>query len=182
MRNIDKLEKARQRVIDSVAKNMDLYGVTPSVGRLYGILFFHDGPMTLDEMGESLGMSKTSMSAAVRILTELKMVEKVWKKGVRKDLYVVEEDWYQTFIDFFCLKWRKGIEMNMNAIRHSLAELNQLVKDETTDHEVKQLATADLRKLNHALEYYNWLSRLVDSFESHEIFTFIPKTENGQID
>ncbi|MEH7224977.1 GbsR/MarR family transcriptional regulator [Bacillus sp. JJ1566] len=175
MQGVDKLEKARERVIDAIAQNMNLYGVTPSIGRLWGLMYFHDEPMTLDEMKQELGMSKTSMSTSVRNLVELKMVDKVWKKGIRKDLYEVEEDWYQTFIDFFTIKWRNGISMNVSAIQKSLSELKELLKDEQVRDEIKAEAESDILKLNNALEYYFWLDRLVDSFESHEIFTFIPK-------
>lgn len=175
MDGIDKLEKARERVIDAIAQNMNLYGVTPSVGRLWGLMYFHDDPMTLDEMKQELGMSKTSMSTSVRNLMELKMVDKVWKKGIRKDLYQVEEDWYQTFIDFFTIKWRNGISMNVSAIQKSLNELQELMEDEHISTDIKEEAKNDIVKLKNALEYYFWLDRLVDSFESHEIFNFIPK-------
>lgn len=63
--------------------------------------------MTLDEMGVEMSMSKTSMSTGVRTLLDLKMVNKVWEKGSRKDLYVVEYDWYQTFTDFLPLNGEK---------------------------------------------------------------------------
>ncbi|MDR4886947.1 GbsR/MarR family transcriptional regulator [Fredinandcohnia sp. QZ13] len=175
MQGEDKLEKARERVIDAIAQNMNLYGVTPSVGRLWGLMYFQDEPMTLDDMKQELGMSKTSMSTSVRNLVELKMVDKVWKKGIRKDLYEVEEDWYQTFIDFFTIKWRSGVSMNVSAIQKSLSDLKELIKDEQVSNEIKAEAESDIVKLNKALEYYFWLNRLVDSFESHEIFTFVPK-------
>ncbi len=175
MQGVDKLEKARERVIDAIAQNMNLYGVTPSVGRLWGLMYFHDEPMTLDDMKQELGMSKTSMSTSVRNLVELKMVDKVWKKGIRKDLYEVEDDWHQTFIDLFTIKWRNGISINMNAIHKSLSELKELLGDEQISDEIKAEAKSDIEKLNKALDYYLWIDRLVDSFESHEIFTFIPK-------
>lgn len=162
-------------MIDAIAQNMNLYGVTPSVGRLWGLMYFQDEPMTLDDMKQELGMSKTSMSTSVRNLVDLKMVDKVWKKGTRKDLYEVEEDWYQTFIDFFTIKWRSGISMNVSAIQKSLADLKELLEDEQISKEVKVEAENDIAKLNNALEYYFWLNRLVDSFESHEIFKYVPK-------
>lgn len=171
------LEACRTRVIEAVAQNMDLYGVTPSIGRLYGTMYFNEHLMTLDEMQEELGMSKTSMSTGIRTLLELKMVNKVWRKGIRKDLYEVESDWYQTFIDFFCLKWRKGIEINMQAIKKSVGELQALAKSSDIDAELQLKIASDLQKLHHALNYYNWLNRLVDSFETEEIFNFLPKTE-----
>lgn len=169
------LELARERVIDAISKNMNLYGVTESIGRLYGALYFQEGPLTLDEMKEELGMSKTSMSTSVRSLLELKMVGKVWKKGVRKDLYQAESDWYQTFIDFFTIKWRAGISLNISAMKKSLSEIQSLLDDERVDTHVKNQANMDIEKLTSAIEYYEWLNRLVDSFESKEIFEFIPK-------
>jgi DNA-binding transcriptional regulator GbsR (MarR family) len=173
----EKLEQARERVIDAISKNMNLYGVTESIGRLYGAMYFQEGPLTLDEMKEELGMSKTSMSTSVRSLVELKMVGKVWKKGVRKDLYQAEPDWYQTFIDFFTIKWRSGISINISAMERSLSDLHALLIDETTNSHVKTQAKIDVEKLTSAIEYYQWLNRLVDSFESKEIFDFIPKNE-----
>ncbi|MBI0577785.1 GbsR/MarR family transcriptional regulator [Neobacillus cucumis] len=170
-----KLEHARERVIEAISQNMNLYGVTESVGRLYGALYFQEGPLTLDEMKEELGMSKTSMSTSVRSLLELKMVGKVWRKGVRKDLYQAEPDWYQTFIDFFTVKWRAGISINVSAMEKSLRELRSLLEDEGVEVLTKEKARLDIDKLTDALEYYDWLNRLVDSFESEKIFEFIPK-------
>lgn len=169
------LEKARERVIDAISQNMNLYGVTESIGRLYGSLYFQEGPLTLDEMKEELGMSKTSMSTSVRSLLELKMVGKVWKKGVRKDLYQAEPDWYQTFIDFFTIKWRAGISINISAMERSLSDLTSLLDDENVDRNIKNQAKVDIEKLTSAIEYYDWLNRLVDSLESKQIFEFIPK-------
>ena len=54
-------------------------------------MFFHNEPLTLDDMTEELGMSKTSMSTSVRALSDLKLVERAWKRGVRKDLISSEQ-------------------------------------------------------------------------------------------
>ncbi|MCM3567360.1 GbsR/MarR family transcriptional regulator [Neobacillus mesonae] len=170
-----RLIQARERVIDAISQNMHLYGVTESVGRLYGALYFQEDPMTLDEMKDELGMSKTSMSTSVRNLMDLKMVDKVWRKGVRKDLYQAEPDWYQTFIDFFTIKWRAGVNINVSAMEKSLTELHLLIEDNETDERIKNMARVDCEKILAALEYYDWLNRLVDSFESGEIFQYIPK-------
>jgi DNA-binding transcriptional regulator GbsR (MarR family) len=176
----EQLERVRERVIETIANNMNLYGVTDSIGRLYGMLYFHNQPMTLDEMKEELGMSKTSMSTSIRHLLELKMVEKVWKKGIRKDLYQAEEDWYQTFIDFFTIKWRSGVTMNMSAMTKAITELEKIMNDENVGEDVKSEAMVDIEKMKSALEYYDWLNRVVDCFESGKIFEFIPKTGENE--
>lgn len=170
----NELEQAREKVINTIAQNMHIYGIAPSIGRLYGTMFFHHQPMTLDEMRDSLEMSKTSMSTSVRSLSEIKMVHKKWKKGERKDLYSVEEDWYKTFIHLFTTKWRKGIEMNEEEIIHAKQVLVEL-KETAQGDDLQEAIKTDLAKLEHALEYYDWLERLVQSFESGDIFNHIPK-------
>jgi DNA-binding transcriptional regulator GbsR (MarR family) len=169
------ISKARKRVIEAIGNNMDLYGITQSTGHLYGLLFFQNKPMTLDEMGQAMEMSKTSMSTGVRTLVDLKMVNKVWGKGSRKDLYEVEMDWFQTFADFFALKWRKALEMNLHALRKSKSELLQLSERYPDDDYLQQQLQNDLAKMDEAIRYYLWLDRLIETFETGEIFTLVPK-------
>lgn len=169
------IQKARKRIIESMGKNMDLYGISQSIGHLYGLLFFQNKPMTLDEMGEAMEMSKTSMSTGVRTLVDLKMVNKVWEKGSRKDLYEVEMDWFQTFSDYFSLKWRKALEINLNSLRKSKVELNQLSQQYPDDTALQSILQTDTNKIDEAIRYYKWLDRLIDCFESEDIFNLVPK-------
>lgn len=174
-----KIQHARDRVIHSIAKNIDLYGITPSIGRLYGTMYFHNEPMTLDDMTDALGMSKTSMSTGIRSLLDIKMVHRTWQKGVRKDLYEVEADWYKTFVGLFSTRWGTGVEYNKKEIEKAKQELEELL-EETKDPSMRKTVELDLEKLEHALEYYDWLLRLVQSFETGEIFKFIPKPAQGK--
>ncbi|MBU5353700.1 GbsR/MarR family transcriptional regulator [Paenibacillus barcinonensis] len=171
--------KIRKRVIEAIGRNMDLYGVTLSTGHLYGLLFFADKPMTLDDMGREMEMSKTSMSTGVRTLLDLKMVNKVWSKGSRKDLYEVEYDWHQTFTDYFVIKWRKAVESNLQILRKSVDEINRIVKDldEQRDAELLHVLSEDKRKVLQAEAYYRWLDRLIDTMEDEEIYKLVPKEE-----
>lgn len=169
------IQKSRSRVIESLAENMDLYGITLSTGHLYGMMFFQDEPMTLDEMGSAMGMSKTSMSTGTRTLMDLKMVKKRWSKGSRKDLYEVESDWYQNFIDFFSIRWRSSVEHNLYALRRSMQELQVLKEQYPDDETLQEVIDNDVNKMTEAIAYYQWLDRLIDFFESDELFTVIPK-------
>lgn len=168
------LMKVRKRVIEAIGRNMDLYGVSLSTGHLYGLLFFADKPMTLDEMGKEMKMSKTSMSTGVRTLLDLKMVNKVWEKGSRKDLYEVEYDWYQTFTDFFAIKWRKAVESNILVLRRSIEELTKAMAAEV-DELLRKVLEEDIRKMKESVKYYEWLDRLIDAMESGEIYKLVPK-------
>jgi DNA-binding transcriptional regulator GbsR (MarR family) len=176
--NDERLENIHKKIIDRIGSNMKLYGYSETVGRLMGTIFYNREPMTLDEMKEELGMSKMRMSSAVRELTDVGLAEKVYEKGVRKDLYVVEQEYYQTFISLFCANWRKGISMNHATQQKIIPELEEIINDEKTDDETRIKAREYLDETKKVLAYYDWLSRLLDVFESHEIFEYVPKTED----
>ena len=169
-------EEIIDKFIQVIAKNMNLYGITPSVGRLYGTLYFHDGPMTLDDMRDALEMSKTSMSTGVRALSEMKMVEPAFKRGVRKDLYKSQEDWYKSFTSLFGNRWRHHTETNIEEAEDAIYELKK-IKETTKDMKLVEKIDFDIERLRYAQNYYSWLLRFIQVVESGEIFEFIPKQE-----
>jgi HTH-type transcriptional regulator, glycine betaine synthesis regulator len=173
-----KYEETIEQFIQIIAKNMNLYGITTSVGRLYGALYFADEPMTLDDMRDALEMSKTSMSTGVRALSEMKMVESSFRKGVRKDLYRSEEDWYKSFTSLFGNRWRHNTETNIEEADEAIHELTRLA-EHTEDSELKGKINSDIEKLHYAKNYYSWLMKFIRVVESGEIFKYIPKeTDN----
>ncbi|WP_078592697.1 GbsR/MarR family transcriptional regulator [Evansella clarkii] len=176
---LEKLEEARNCFITEIAKNMHLYNITASTGRLYGTVFFAEKPMTLDEMSEALGMSKTSMSTGIRSLLDADMVERVWEKGIRKDLYKTEDDWYKSFSNVFIKRWRNATKLNVEAIEETKVQLRRL-KEESPYEGIREKAEADLDKLAKAEEYYAWLTDVVNLFETGEIFNIVPKRKGDK--
>lgn len=172
---INRISKARERVIDSIGKNMDLYGITLFIGHLYGYMYFNEGPVTLDELSHTMGMSKTSMSTGVRTLLDLKMIDKVWGKGTRKDLFEVVPDWHQNFSDYFSIKWRKAVEGNMIALTKSLTEIRNMQAEYAENAEILRLLINDEEKIMEAIKYYRWLLKLIEALETGKIFELIPK-------
>lgn len=165
-----------EQFIQVIAKNMSLYGVTPSIGRLYGVLYFSEEPMTLDDMRSALEMSKTSMSTGVRALSDMKMVEPSFKKGVRKDLYKSEEDWYKSFTSLFGSRWRHHTETNIDEAEETIQELSDL-KRQTDDESLIEKIDYDIDRLVYAQNYYRWLMNFIHVVESGEIFKYVPKVE-----
>ena len=174
--NWEKHEETIEKFIQAIATNMSLYGLTPSVGRLYGVLYFEDKPMTLDDMREALSMSKTSMSTGVRALSDMKMVESIYRRGVRKDLYQTEDDWYKSFTSLFGIRWRRKTETNIEEANEAIEQLEELLKN-TEDQSLQEKITHDIEKLNYAISYYNWIMQFIKVVETGEIFKYIPKNE-----
>ncbi|ADP33888.1 GbsR/MarR family transcriptional regulator [Bacillus atrophaeus] len=168
------IEQAEDHLIDRIAENMHTFGMPSTVGRILGIIYMNRKPMTLNELSEETGMSKTRMSQVVREMLDVNIAEKVFEKGVRKDLYDVEQDYYQTFITLFSANWSKVVSKNKMMHKKLNRELlTALEGDLSPEAEVK--INELLKELKEWLDYYNWISRLIEFFESEEVFKHVPK-------
>ncbi|WP_263575543.1 GbsR/MarR family transcriptional regulator [Paenibacillus vietnamensis] len=157
-------------MIEAIADTMDLYGATHSSGQLYGIMFFENRPMTLDEMKTHMNMSKSNMSYAVRSLVESRMVNKLDEKQDRKELYAAETDFFRAFQHFFSHKLQREIDVMTDAVDQAFPELTDLILEEHITDEERKLALQDLHKLRHAKKYYEWLQQFVDALRQGEFF------------
>ncbi|WP_397338524.1 GbsR/MarR family transcriptional regulator [Paenibacillus amylolyticus] len=160
----------REKVIDAIANTMDLYGVNHTFGKLYGVMYFEDRPMTLEEMKTSMNMSKSNMSYAVRSLTESQMIYKLEEKKDRQDQYLAETDFYRTFQNFFGSKLQREVDVMLEGIRAVIPDLSAIILSEHTLPEDRNEALRDLHKLQHAEQYYIWLQGFVNQLQEGSFY------------
>lgn len=172
------LSELRRTVINAIADTMDLYGATYSFGQLYGIMYFEDKPMTLEDMKTHMNMSKSNMSYAVRSLMESKMVTKLEEKQERKDLYVAETDFFLAFRNFFTMKLQREIDVMRHAIEKVIPELSNIILSIETPDDERKICLQDLHKLRQALDYYAWLQQFVKQLENGAFFN-MPQNREG---
>jgi len=98
------------------SKTVEQFELTPIEARLFAYLYLKQEPVTLDQMSEDLGNSKTSMSNSVRSLEAAHLIQKVWRKGVRKHLYMANEALYKSFMQTYKNKWMDTIEHQLEAL------------------------------------------------------------------
>ncbi|SIS75128.1 GbsR/MarR family transcriptional regulator [Salimicrobium salexigens] len=176
-----KIEEIRTQFVEKIADNMNAFGAPTSLGRVLGIIYMNHEPMTLDELSAEMGMSKTRMSQVVREMIDMNIAERVFQKGVRKDLYQVEEDYYETFISIFTSTWQKAstrsrhFEERINRKIEEIQEQSDLTEDD--EKAINEL----LEELHRWTEYYDWIRRVTYFFESGEIFKHVPKTTGGDV-
>ncbi|WP_226038022.1 GbsR/MarR family transcriptional regulator [Aquibacillus saliphilus] len=141
------LDEINNKVITEFSKTMEMFDLTSAEARLFSILYLKDSPMTLDQMSEELGKSKTSISTAVRNLLEMKLVDRVWKKGNRKDLYTADENLYKRFLKTFV---QKRLETTIQQ-KQSLKEIeSSLDKESIENSEVNHINN----KLRDMIEFH----------------------------
>ena len=151
-----KLGSIKEDGVHAYTKMMSLLGLSSFEARLFAILSMDERPMTLDEMSESMGMSKTSMSTGIRSLLDAQIVQKTWRRGVRKDLYVAEDNLYKAFDSTLLEPWLSVIAHNQRDLAQNIEQL-LLMKEDAQDATHLEALELQLKKHRSLLEFYGWM-------------------------
>ncbi len=79
--------KTRREMIEACGRLCQLLGIARSTGQIYGLLYLSIKPLSLDDMVESLGISKASASTGTRYLAAWGAVRQIWVPGNRRDYF-----------------------------------------------------------------------------------------------
>jgi DNA-binding transcriptional regulator GbsR (MarR family) len=83
----------QRRFIEDVARLLIPSGVPPAAARLYGYLLLCPRPVSLDQITEALGISKSSASVAARLLESYTLTRRHSEPGTKRALYAVADDY-----------------------------------------------------------------------------------------
>jgi predicted transcriptional regulator len=89
----NKASKDKRRFVEDVARLLTPWGVPPVAARLYGHLLLCPYPVTLDQIIEDLGISKSSASVAARLLESYTLAHRHREPGTKRALYAVADDY-----------------------------------------------------------------------------------------
>jgi DNA-binding transcriptional regulator GbsR (MarR family) len=104
----------KQQFIEEVGLYFERIGLTRMEGRIIGWLLICDPPQqSMGDLVEALGVSKSSISVALRTLVTLNLIEQVSIPGERRDYYKASSD-----------MWNRSFRARM----HQVTELRQLAE------------------------------------------------------
>jgi DNA-binding transcriptional regulator GbsR (MarR family) len=86
------VSRARLDMIETCGRVAQVLGLARSTGQIYGLLYLSTQPMCLDEIADTLRISKGSSSIGTRQLLSWNAIRQVWVHGNRKDYFEVDPD------------------------------------------------------------------------------------------
>jgi DNA-binding transcriptional regulator GbsR (MarR family) len=89
----NKSRKDEHRFVEDVARSLMPWGVPPVAARVYGYLLLCPHPVSLDQITEDLGISKSSASVAARLLESYTLARRHHELGTKRALYTVADDY-----------------------------------------------------------------------------------------
>lgn len=93
----DNPDLIRQQFIEAAGHATQTFGFGRIVGQVYAHIYLSRTPQTLDDLCDTLGISKGSASMVVRQLENWSALKRVWIKGERKDHYEATEEFGKIF-------------------------------------------------------------------------------------
>ncbi|MBN1282193.1 MAG: MarR family transcriptional regulator [Proteobacteria bacterium] len=121
------LDEAMETFMQGAGKiSSALLGMINRVGgQIYALLFLSEEPLSLDEIGSRLGVSKSNISINIRMLEEYGLVRKVWVKGSRKDYYAAERTYPKKVITGFLEKIMGTLTDAITTIERTRAKVTE---------------------------------------------------------
>lgn len=139
--------RAREEVIEALENSAEVYGFNRSYGRLYGILFFENRPVSLDELVEESGYAKSTVSTAMKQLEAFHIVHRRTIPGEgKKAFYEAETELWRVIQAFL----RREVQREFDIMTRAL------------DSAEKTLASIDDERAEDDLEQVRSLKRTYD--------------------
>ena len=82
------LPRVRLELVDVCGRLAQALSFPRSVGEIYGLLYLSPDPMSAQEIGDAISISKGSVSTGTRQLMTHGCIRKVWLQEERKDYFV----------------------------------------------------------------------------------------------
>lgn len=149
-------DAARERVVDAMARSAEVYGLSPSYGRLYGILYFAEERQSLDDLVEASGYAKSTVSEVMSGLERFHLVRRRSLAGEgKRAFFEAERDLWYVFQQLLDDEVRREVELMTRALDEAETAL---------DAAEGERAERDLERVRQLDRFYARTERFVDVF------------------
>ncbi|SNZ14386.1 DNA-binding transcriptional regulator GbsR, MarR family [Terribacillus aidingensis] len=138
--------KAQTSLYDSLIMELtrtgELFRLSATEARLLAVLYVENHSQTLDQMANIIGKSKTAVNIAIRNLSHLGLVDRVWVKGERKDFYTSVNSVYSKLMTLQVKQWHTQTTRQVEAME----QFKQAVpKDDPQWQQMQEKLTSSLQ-------------------------------------
>lgn len=149
----------REDVIESIERSAEVYGLSRSAGRVYGVLYFAEEPLSIPELVERTGYAKSTISNVTRKLTRIGMIHRRSSEGGGRrvrfspetDLWFIIQDVFRQFVN-------REMQVTQRTLSQALDDLDT-IDGSPTD--------ADYDRIQHLANTYKQFNILLELAMNH---------------
>ena len=161
----ERLLEVEDRFVDLWDTMSSLWGISPTMAEIHGLLYITGAALSMDEIMERLAISRGNVSMNLSKLLEWGLVRRVHKRGDRKEYYESLSDVWEMFTLVINQRKRREIDPILNTLRRCREELSPDELGALADDPEAQERS---RRVNDLLKFLSMVEGLAQRFfESH---------------
>jgi DNA-binding transcriptional regulator GbsR (MarR family) len=111
------LDRVEQEFVDLWRSMAGLWGITPTMAQIHGLLFVTGEVLSTDDLMARLGISRGNVSMNLAKLLEWGLVRRVHRRGDRREYYEALGDVWEMFALVAAQRKRREIDPMLNTLR-----------------------------------------------------------------
>src|SRR6185295_7930537 len=120
----ERLQEVEDQFVDLWDTMSSLWGISPTMARIHGLLYITGAALSMDDIMERLGISRGNVSMNLSKLVEWGLVRRVHKRGDRREYYESLADVWEMFTLVAQQRKRREIDPIVTTLRHFQEELS----------------------------------------------------------
>lgn len=160
------LGRSEQDFVDLWRSMSSLWGVSPTMAEIHGLLFLTGELLSTDDLMSRLGISRGNVSMSLTKLLDWGLVRRVHRRGDRREYYEALGDVWRMFALVAAERKRREIDPMLSALRESCERLSPAALGDGAENE--QVAERR-RRVEDLLAFLSLMDLLAQRFfESHK--------------
>jgi DNA-binding transcriptional regulator GbsR (MarR family) len=155
------LEKVEDEFVELWNNMASLWGVSPTMARIHGLLYITGASLSMDDIMSRLGISRGNVSMNLSKLVEWALVRRVHKRGDRREYYESISDVWEMFTLVASQRKRREIDPILTTLRRCREELAPEALGKGPEHPA---ARERLARVNELFKAVSMMDRLAQRF------------------
>jgi DNA-binding transcriptional regulator GbsR (MarR family) len=119
----ERLEGVEDQFVDLWNNMAALWGITPTMARIHGLLYISGAALSMDDIMARLAISRGNVSMNLSKLVEWGLVRRVHRRGDRKEYYESLSDVWEMFTLVGSQRKRREIDPILHTLRRCREQL-----------------------------------------------------------
>src|SRR5262245_41186202 len=117
-------DEVEREFVDLWRRMSSLWGISPTMAQIHGLLFFCGESLSMDDLMQRLGIARSNVSMNLTRLIEWGLVRRVHRRGDRRDYYESLSDVWEMFALVAAQRKRREVDPILNTLRRCREELS----------------------------------------------------------
>lgn len=147
------------------------WGLNRTVAQIHALLYISPDPLTADEISDTLGIARSTVSTGLRELQTWNIVKVIHLLGDRRDHFQVMGDVWEMFRAVLRERKRRELDPALDVLRETIAELEENGNGD--------LATRE--KMAEMLDIFETGSQLFEQIDKLSTNTLVKMAKSGDL-